>query len=805
MAETLTYRAFKAFSGDELARLQNDYKAQEQAIQQQIAQATQTAQQQARSYFDGALSNTANQILQQNKPEIDKYRSTINQIQAFRDGRTNKINIISPHGGREIWERENFGPGSEWVVDQALEIFNRDINNLSNPEVLRKQALERLVDQSPSYGPYGFNSMVFQLTGQPIVTDDAYKRVEQVLRDDLFQVAYPQAEAYYVQPLLGQLSTVQDTFNRNYENAVQSYERKAEQAVDSWYDYLDSRKGEVDRQVADVYKRDGFYSPEATALLKAYEDEKNFLRGPEFNFGQNDYQRAKSAFDQSFTQIMQNTAQPAPAPEVQTPTPQVTAPPAPPAPTLPSANVPTTQNVAAALTPPVAPVTTPPAVTTPPSLFTQAPADVQPVAPVTQPTVTQPTVTQPVTPVTPVAPVPPQVTTPPSLFTQAPTQPTTTQPTTAQTTTTQPPVPISMSQMQGLIPPSFAMPTMQTQQQMPTMGSFMGGIPVGLGTQAAQPTGNIPMATTPLSAQNLPELRSSGGGGTSAIDPTLRPYLELGLRAAEQQFLQTQPQFFPGQTYVSPSQQTLDALAAQEQIARTAPGTLQAAQESYMRGLGGLGATAQGAFLTGNPFQLSAIEAATRPIMQQYQEQTLPGIASGFSAAGRYGSGAMERAQGRAAEATGRAIGDVASNIAYSGYEAERGRQQQALTQQINAAQMAPQIYGQQFLPSQQLAQIGAAREAISAQPLQEQMARFQFAQQAPVQQLQSFLSSVYGTPMAGSQYAPTPVSQTNRAGNVLGLAATGAGIGSMIGGNLGGYSSTAIGAGLGALGGLLS
>jgi hypothetical protein len=118
---------------------------------------------------------------------------------------------------------------------------------------------------------------------------------------------------------------------------------------------------------------------------------------------------------------------------------------------------------------------------------------------------------------------------------------------------------------------------------------------------------------------------------------------------------------------------------------------------------------------------------------------------------------------------------------------------------------MAPQIYGQQFLPSQQLAQIGAAQEAIAAQPLQEQMARFQFAQQAPVQQLQSFLSSVYGTPMASSQYAPTPVSQTNRAGNVLGLAATGAGIGSMIGGNLGGFSSTAIGAGLGALGGLLS
>jgi hypothetical protein len=409
------------------------------------------------------------------------------------------------------------------------------------------------------------------------------------------------------------------------------------------------------------------------------------------------------------------------------------------------------------------PATTP-AVTPP---LAQTPTQVTPplAAPVTQPVTPPLAATQPTTTVTqPTTPVVTQPTTP------AATQPTTT---------------------------SVAQPTTVPQ------GSFLGGIPVGMSTQPTQ-TGNLPMATA-LSSENLPPLRSSGGGGTSAIDPTLRPYLELGLRAAEQQFLQTQPQFFPGQTYVSPSQQTLDALAAQEQIARTAPSTLQAAQESYMRGLGGLGATAQGAFLGGNPFLQQAMQAAVRPIQQQFAETTLPGISSMFSGAGRYGSGAMERALGRATESTARALGDVGANLAYTDYASERGRQQQAMGQQIEASQMAPQIYGQQFLPSQQLAQIGAAREAIAAQPLQEQMARFQFAQQAPTQQLQSFLSSVYGTPMAQSQYAPTPVQQTNRAANVLGLAALGGGVGSMIGGNLGGYSSTAIGAGLGALGGLLS
>jgi hypothetical protein len=425
------------------------------------------------------------------------------------------------------------------------------------------------------------------------------------------------------------------------------------------------------------------------------------------------------------------------------------------------------------------PATTP-AVTPP---LAQTPTQVTPplAAPVTPP-VTPPLaapVTQPVTP--------PLAATQPTTTVTQPTTPVVTQPTTP--AVTQPTT-------------SVAQPTTVPQ------GSFLGGIPVGMSAQPTQ-TGNLPMATA-LSSENLPPMRSSGGGGTSAIDPTLRPYLELGLRAAEQQFLQTRPEFFPGQTYVSPSQQTLDALAAQEQIARTAPSTLQAAQESYMRGLGGLGATAQGAFLGGNPFLQQAMQAAVRPIQQQFAETTLPGISSMFSGAGRYGSGAMERALGRATESTARALGDVGANLAYTDYASERGRQQQAMGQQIEASQMAPQIYGQQFLPSQQLAQIGAAREAIAAQPLQEQMARFQFAQQAPTQQLQSFLSSVYGTPMAQSQYAPTPEVQTNRAANVLGLGALGGGIGSMIAGQSGafGYTPsqlTAFGAGLGALGGLLS
>jgi hypothetical protein len=248
-----------------------------------------------------------------------------------------------------------------------------------------------------------------------------------------------------------------------------------------------------------------------------------------------------------------------------------------------------------------------------------------------------------------------------------------------------------------------------------------------------------------------------------------------------------------------------------------------------------------------------AIQSAVRPLMQQFEQTTLPGIQSAFSRAGRYGSGAQERAIGQATEATGRAIGDVASQISAADFARERALQEQAranlanlsaqgiqtqlagasglsglqqaqlatqlsaaggvgatqaadLQRQLAASQIAPSIYSQQFLPSQQLAQIGAAQEAIAQQPLQDAMTRFQFQQQLPYQQLQTFLSGVYGTPMAASQYQNIPQAQRNVGASVLGGGLAGAALSGMIGGNTGlfGFTPTQTALGGAALGGLL-
>lgn len=250
--------------------------------------------------------------------------------------------------------------------------------------------------------------------------------------------------------------------------------------------------------------------------------------------------------------------------------------------------------------------------------------------------------------------------------------------------------------------------------------------------------------------------------GESKIDPVIAPYLEEALGRARSLFLTgQQPTLYPGQMYVSPSEQTLSALSTQEALAKAAQPSLQASQEAYNAALGGLQQTAQGGFLQGSPYQQQMIEAATRPLTQQFSENVVPTISSQFSKAGRYGSGAMERALGTATESFGRALGDVTSNIVGEDYARERGFQQQALGFLPTAAAQAPQFFAQQFLPSQALAQVGAQREAIAGQPLQEAINRYNFEQQMPYSQLSGYLSSIYGSPLGNLQQLPQTQNST--------------------------------------------
>jgi hypothetical protein len=305
------------------------------------------------------------------------------------------------------------------------------------------------------------------------------------------------------------------------------------------------------------------------------------------------------------------------------------------------------------------------------------------------------------------------------------------------------------------------------------MNQFKGGATPGIDPEeiAAFRAGakgqDAPGATAGLAAN----------AGESRIDPTIAPYLSEALGRARQLFLQGQaPQLYPEQMYVSPSQQTLTALSRAEQLANRAP-ILEEGQTAFQKAMGEATKVAAGEYVKESPYLQAQLSAALRPLQKQFTEQVIPGISSQFSQAGRYGSGAMERATSGATEAFTRAAGDITSNIAGQQFQQERAYQQAAIPQLAQFGAMAPQFYQTQFMPIQQLAQVGAQREAIAAQPLQESMQRFQYQQQLPYQQLSGYLSSIYGSPLGRLTGAPEQQSNSflQNAGAAINIAGTAA------------------------------
>jgi hypothetical protein len=278
-----------------------------------------------------------------------------------------------------------------------------------------------------------------------------------------------------------------------------------------------------------------------------------------------------------------------------------------------------------------------------------------------------------------------------------------------------------------------------------------------------------------------------GGGGTNTVtrtelDPIMRPFVQYGLEESTRLYQNPDmPQYYPGQTYVGPSQQTQAALAAAQQRATMGNPLVPAAQQAAQQ-------TIQGGFLGGNPFFEGAFRGATAGAQTAYQDATQQAL-SNASRAGRYGSGAMGTALDRAGSTFANALTNTAGALAYQNYDTERGRQQAMIG-------AAPGLAGADYTDINQLLQTGQAAEGYQEAAMADAVNRFNFAQQAPYMKLQSYLSGAYGAPSGMQQTTPV---YRNQLGNVLGGALTGAALGGGTG--LGAGVGAGIGAGLGLLG----
>jgi hypothetical protein len=228
-----------------------------------------------------------------------------------------------------------------------------------------------------------------------------------------------------------------------------------------------------------------------------------------------------------------------------------------------------------------------------------------------------------------------------------------------------------------------------------------------------------------------------GGGGSSGtqvqgIDPMLKPYVTYGLNEAVDLYKSGVPNYYPGQTFISPSEQTQAGLQAQQTRALQGNPLLPAAQQQQQSVIGGQ-------YLANNPFFNQALQGAGQAATSQYFD-AINQAQSGASQAGRYGSGAQENLFNRAGTTLANTLANTAGNLAYQNFGAERGRQEAA-------AMNAPQLAMADYADIAQLRDVGQTAEDYQQAALQGDIARFDFEQNLPYQKLSNLLGAVYGAP----------------------------------------------------------
>ena len=231
-----------------------------------------------------------------------------------------------------------------------------------------------------------------------------------------------------------------------------------------------------------------------------------------------------------------------------------------------------------------------------------------------------------------------------------------------------------------------------------------------------------------------------GGGGSpqqsttsTGIDPSVKPYVTWGLQQAKNLYSQPGPAYYPGQTWVDPSQQTTSALSSAEQIARggnpLVSGALQQQQDVI-----------SGQYLGANPYLETALKPGQQAATQAYN-QAIGGTRSQAASAGRYGSGAQNQLESLSQQNLANALTNQAGQAAYQNYAAERGMQNQA-------AQYAPQLSQARYQDTSQLLNLGQIGEGYKEKALQGDIAKYNYEQNLPYQQLQNYASLIQGTPM---------------------------------------------------------
>lgn len=171
-----------------------------------------------------------------------------------------------------------------------------------------------------------------------------------------------------------------------------------------------------------------------------------------------------------------------------------------------------------------------------------------------------------------------------------------------------------------------------------------------------------------------------------------------------------------------------------------------------------------------NPFLQQTIQAAQRPLIEAFNETTIPNLRAQFTAAGQMiqpgGSSPFDMAVARAQSGLMNALGDVSTTLAGSNFQAERARQQQAALQ-VSQTDMDNLIRG---------LQASALPRLIEQQGISSGLTQFN----RQVDMLMQALALATGASTGGNVVLPGTAGQDT--GSLLsGLGSLGVGIGALL------------------------
>lgn len=189
-----------------------------------------------------------------------------------------------------------------------------------------------------------------------------------------------------------------------------------------------------------------------------------------------------------------------------------------------------------------------------------------------------------------------------------------------------------------------------------------------------------------------------------------------------------------------------------------------------------------------NPNLQGAINAATRPIQQNLDENILPGIRAEAVTTGNFGGSRQGIAEGLATRGASQAIGDTASKLVQSQYDTN-------VDAQLKAMGLLPTVQGGLVTPGVTTSGVGDVQQAMEQARLNSMVNNFNYDQTAPFLQSKEIMSLLQGLP-GGTTTSTGSTPQANPVTQALGGAAAGASLGTAV--------MPGIGTGVGALGGAL-